>query len=218
MPSDCRGLLHRSILYMDLSWICWICIVNTLWCFRPPAAAESQSGLSCSFRTHENGSASFQLSRPPRSPSCETCWEDRQRIVLARDSDFDPHRVRGLTNRSILLTSCLDLLTYREDCLPLGIGLEETNCTANCSLVNRTAAVHTVNSTLTCLGSWCPDRVTFGLGFGVTAGVLILGLVGFFLYRKFISKCRRNTVELDKMVYSYSAANHQIKMERGEVD
>ncbi|XP_078141737.1 uncharacterized protein LOC144539711 [Centroberyx gerrardi] len=200
----------------------WV-LIRTLWCFRPPAAAESQSGLSCSFRIHESGSVSFLLSRPPRSPRCETCWEDRDRKVLASDSDFDPQRVRDLTDRSILLTGCLDLLTYRVDCLLLGISWEETNCTANCSLLDRAAAAPTVNSTLTCLGSWCPDRVTFGLRFGISAAIIIiiiiLGLVVFFLHRKFISKCRGSSVDLDdNKMCSYSAANHQIKMERGEVD
>lgn len=41
------------------------------------AAAEASPALTCSATRLPDGAVTYQLSQPPSSPQCETCWEDQ---------------------------------------------------------------------------------------------------------------------------------------------
>ncbi|XP_022614772.1 uncharacterized protein LOC111231814 [Seriola dumerili] len=151
------------------------------------AAAESSSSLKCNVTQQSDATFRYQLTEPPLSSRCTTCWEDHNKTVIARNADHVPNLVQTLTNQSIVLKSCLEHLTYIRDCSGVR---ETTQCKVNCSLyLEQDLPPCIVNTSLICLSkTQCLHNLIFGLVICViVVAVVIVGLVIWFV----ISKCSK---------------------------
>ncbi|KAF7648091.1 hypothetical protein LDENG_00162120 [Lucifuga dentata] len=189
---------------MDHTWIYWLMMCLGVFPLQPAA-------LNCSVTVQPGGRITYRLSHSPRSPQCQTWWDNENRTVLARDSQYDPKLVHQVDEQSISLNVCVALLHYTADCPPLGSEQEKTDCTVNCSSLLIQNPPKTVNSTLICITeNFCLDHLTFSLVLGLgLLGVLVMS----FLLWKFISRRRQRLAAVSAL---YSAVDDQVKMETGQ--
>ncbi|KAM9365986.1 uncharacterized protein KZ484_012108 isoform 2-T2 [Pholidichthys leucotaenia] len=128
------------------------------------AAVGSPLHLTCDNKQLSNGSFVFQLSQPPSSHNCSRCWEDGNKMVIARDSESLPGIVLGLTDESITLAHC-QALHYIVECDGLRV---ETDCT--CHSDQNPSPSHSIT-----------PRHHRHIGLAV-AGILLIGLIIVCLY------------------------------------
>ncbi|XP_073333286.1 uncharacterized protein [Pagrus major] len=150
-------------------------LVLTVYSAFPGDAAATQLDLKCNVTRLPEGSFKYQLSQPRGSNRCQTEWEDQNKTAIATGSDTDQNQVLNLTDSSIVLNNCKDVLRHTRDCFE---SFEEARCSVNCSRLLDESQPPTVNSTLICISeSLCSNQLTFWLG--ITAVVLLV--VGVFV-------------------------------------
>ncbi|KAM7387813.1 hypothetical protein PAMP_024026 [Pampus punctatissimus] len=166
---------------MDLTKTCYLLIVYLMVRF---CAAES---LNCIGTHQPDGLFFYQVSPSPTSSSCNTCWEDENRTVIARDLNFDPVLVLNVTDSSIKLKACRKHLHFIQECA-------EKRDEADCRVI----------STKTCVfEGWCPDLpILLSFLFGI---LLLLGI----FFCLCIYKLRRRSAA---MTASYTTVTDQVKV------
>ncbi|KAI3369143.1 hypothetical protein L3Q82_026099 [Scortum barcoo] len=172
-------------------------------CLVRPAVSD----LSCVVIKQPDGWL-YKLSHPPKSPTCETSWEDETKTVIARSSSnifkHDERLVQNHTNLSITMKNLTDLY-HKRDCIE---GFEYAHCSANSSSnLKQEPQLSTVNSTLICIS----EDVCLKKEIVVIPTIVLLAVSAFIVCGVlYVQKRRRGSSALTA---SYTPAFEQVKVE-----